>query len=98
MSVFTNKVIMITTVQIDSLATGRNRIAIDSITMEAFIALTCKAELSVSAGGISVAVVGASDTFIFWNDFNTVVSGIKLEAVFTATFKFSFVYFIRAVQ
>ena len=94
MSVFTNEVIMITTIQIDSLATCRDRITIDSITMKAFVTLTCEAELSVSAGCIRVAVIGASGAFIFWNDFNAVVTGIKLEPTFTTAFKFCFVYFI----
>ena len=94
-SVFTNEIIMITAIQIDSLAACRDRITIDSITMKAFVTLTCKAELSVSAGGIRVTVIGTSGAFIFWDDFNTVVAGIKLETTFTTAFKFCFIYFIR---
>jgi len=93
-SVFTNEVIMITSIQIDSLATCRDRITIDSITMKAFVTLTCKAELSVSAGGIRVAVIGTSGAFIFWDDFNTVVADIELETTFTTAFKFCFINFI----
>ena len=95
MSVFTNEVIMITTIQIDSLATCRDRITIDSITMKAFVTLTCEAELSVSAGCIRVAVIGTSGAFIFWDDFNAVVTGIELESTFTTAFKFGLIYFIR---
>ena len=95
MSVFTNEVIMITTIQIDSLATCRDRITIDSITMKAFVTLTCEAELSVSAGCIRVAVIGTSRAFIFWDDFNAVVTGIELESTFTTAFKFGLIYFIR---
>ena len=94
-SVFTNEVIIVTTVQIDSLATCRDRITIDSITMKAFVTLTCEAELSVGTGGIRVTVIGTSGAFIFWDDFNTVVAGIKLETTFTTAFKFCFIYFIR---
>ena len=94
MSVFANEVIMITAIQIDSLTTCRDRVAIDSITMKAFVTLTCEAELGVSAGCIRVAVIGASGAFIFWDDFNAVVTGIKLEPTFTTAFKFCFVYFI----
>ena len=94
-SIFTKEVIMIATVQVDSFATGRDRITIDSITMEAFVTLTCEAELSVSAGGIRVTVVTTIGAFIFWDDFNTVVTSIEFKAVFTTALEFSFVYFFR---
>ena len=94
-SIFTKEVVMIATVQVDSLATGRNRITINSITVEAFVALTCKAELSVSACGISVTVVSTIGAFIFWDDFNAVVTSIEFKAVFTTTLEFGFVYFSR---
>ena len=86
---------MISTVQVDSLATGRDRITINSITVEAFVALACKAELSVSAGGIRVAIISTIGTFIFWDDFNTVVTSIEFKAVFTTALELSFVYFFR---
>ena len=63
--------------------------------MKAFVTLTCKAELSVSAGGIRVTVIGTSGAFIFRDDFNAVVGGIKLETTFTTAFKFCFIDFIR---
>ena len=66
--------------------------------MKAFITLTCKAELGVSAGGIRVAVIGTSGAFIFRDDFNAVVGGIKLETTFTTAFKFCFIYFIRVLR
>ena len=94
-SIFTKEVVMIATVQVDSLATGRDRITINSITVEAFVTLTCKAELSVSAGGIRVAIISTIGTFIFWNDFNAVVSSIEFKTVFTTTLEFGFVYFSR---
>ena len=94
-SIFTKEVVMIATVQVDSLATGRNRITIDSITMEAFVTLACKAELSVSACGISVTVVSTIGTFIFWDNFNAVVSSIEFKAVFTTALELSFVNFFR---
>ena len=64
-SVFTNEVIIVTTVQIDSLATCRDRITIDSITMKAFATLTCEAELSVGPSGIRVTVIISNRTFVF---------------------------------
>ena len=94
-SVFTNEVIIVTTVQIDSLATCRDRITIDSITMKAFVTLTCEAELSVGTGGIRVTVIISSRTFVFWNDFNTVVTSIELESTFTTAFEFCFIHYIR---
>ena len=94
-SVFTNEVIIVTVIQIDSLATCRDRITIDSITMKALVTLTCKTELSVSAGGIRVTVVTTIGAFIFWDDFNTVVTSIEFKAVFTTALEFSFVYFFR---
>ena len=95
MGIFANEVIMITAIQIDSLATCRDRITVDSITMEAFVTLTCEAELSVSAGCIRVAVIGTSGAFIFWDDFNAVVTCIELEPTFTTAFEFGLIYFIR---
>ena len=94
-SVFANEVIIVTTVQIDSLATCRDRITVDSITMKAFVTLTCEAELSVGTGGIRVTVIISSRTFVFWNDFNTVVTSIELESTFTAAFEFCFIHYIR---
>ena len=93
-SVFANEVIIVTTVQIDSLATCRDRITIDSITMKPFVTLTCEAELSVGTGGIRVTVIISSRTFVFWNDFNTVVTSIELESTFTAAFEFCFIHYI----
>ena len=42
-----------------------------------------------------MAVIGTSGAFIFRDDFNAVVGGIKLETTFTTAFKFCFIDFIR---